>query len=292
MVRSHETRDAILFLLPLGILYMAFLHGPIIGAIYVSFTSYDIITPPDFVGLGNYIRFFSSERTLGIYATTFQISAILIVLHASIGLVLALSVMSLNRKYQGFYRIVLYAPVVITTASMAIAWHYMFNRDFGVFNWALRSMGFQPIAWLTSSRYVFTSISIFSVWKFIGNSFIYYYIGLKSIPDEYYEVAYIEGAGPLDRFRHVTFPLLTPTIFFVLMILCIQTIQIFDEPFFLTRGGPGDASRTVNLHIYEVAFRSYDMGYSAAIAVTLLLVLLTFTLIQTNLSKRWVNYDR
>ncbi len=292
MVKSHETRDAVLFLLPIGIVYLGFLFGPIVGTVIISFHEYDIIAPMEFVGLENYRQLFSSERSLGIFLTTFEITIILIVLHAVIGLVLAMAVVSLKDRYQGVFRIIFYAPVAITTASMAIAWTFMFNYDFGVLNWALTRLGFVRIPWVVSSQYVYASIAMFSVWKFVGNAFIYYYIGLRSLPETYYEVAYIDGAGPWTRFRHVTLPLLTPTIFFVVMILCIQTVQIFDEPFFLTGGGPGDASRTINLHVYEVAFRRYDLGMASAITVILLLLLIAFTAFQTYFSRKWVNYDR
>lgn len=292
MVKSHEKRDAVLFLLPIGIVYLGFLFGPILGTIIISFTEYDIIAPMKFIGLENYRELFQSERSLGIYVTTFEITIILIVLHAIIGLLLAMAVVSLQGMYQGVFRILFYTPVVITTASMAIAWKYMFNYDFGAINWVIASLGFDRIPWVASSQYVYASIAMFSVWKFVGNAFIYYYIGLKSLPETYYEVAYIDGAGPWARFRHVTLPLLSPTIFFVVMILCIQTVQIFDEPFFLTGGGPGDASRTINLHVYEVAFQRYDIGTASAITVTLLLLLIAFTAFQVYFSRKWVNYDR
>lgn len=292
MVKSHETRDAMIFLLPLGLVYLVFLLGPIIGNIVISFTEYDIIDPMEFVGLENYRELFSSERTLGIYVTTFRLTILLVVLHSVIGLVLALAVVSLQSEYQGVFRIVFYTPVVITTASMAIAWKYMFNYDFGAINWIISRLGFERIPWVASSEYVYLSIALFSVWKFVGNAFIYYYIGLKSLPKTYYEVAYMDGAGAWARFRHITLPLLTPTIFFVIMILCIQTIQIFDEPFFLTAGGPGDASRTINLHVYEIAFQRYDIGMASAITVTLLLLLVAFSVFQVFFSKKWVNYDR
>lgn len=292
MVKSKETRDAVLFLLPLGLVYGVFLYVPIAGVVLISLTEYDIIGQVEFVGLENFARFVTSERSLGIYATTFLIAIIVVTQQLIGGLILALSVSSIKKRYQGIFRTVFYTPVIITTASMAIAWGYMFNYNFGIINWAIVSLGFERVPWVTSSQYVIPSIAIFTFWKFVGNPFIYFYIGLQSISETYYEVAQIDGAGPWTRFRNITFPMLTPTMFFVVMILCINVIQMFDEPYFLTGGGPGDASRTINLHIYEVAFQRYDMGYSSALAVTLLVLLISLALVQTKLSKKWVTYDR
>lgn len=292
MVGTRNGRDAFLFLLPAGLLYFGFLHGPIFGAILISFADYDIISPIRFIGFENYIRLFTSERTLGIYRTTFRIAIPLVVLHGTIGLGLALLVKSVHERWQGFFRIMFYLPVVITTASMAIAWSFLFNYHFGAVNWMLARLGMAPVPWTISSEHVFRTIYIFSIWKFVGTSFMYYYIGLNGIPEQYYEAAVVDGAGPLARFRYVTLPMLTPTIFFVVTILCIRTVQMFDEPYFLTGGGPGDASRTLNLHIYETAFRSYDMGFASAVSVTLLLILIVFTIFQNVMSRKWVNYDR
>ncbi len=291
MLNKNDGKAAVFFLLPLGAIFLLFLFGPIIGCLVISFTDYDIITPLKFVGLKNYIEFFKNERIGMIYGTTLKLVLMLVALHLTIGLVLALCVHSLRDRYQTVFRIVIYAPVIITTASVAIAWNYMLNENFGVFNYFLGRLGAEPIGWLTSSKYVFASIGMFSVWKFVGNSFIYYYIGLSGIPETYYEAARIDGANALQQFRHIKLPLLTPTIFFVFIILCIQTIQIFDEPFFITRGGPGDASRTVNLFIYEIAYQNYQMGLSSTIAISLFIILAIFTIIQMKVSRLWVTYE-
>lgn len=292
MVGERDAKKAFLFLLPLSIVFFVFLVLPIFIAIGISFTEYDILSSPSFVGFQNFLKIFRTKRVLGIFLTTFKLSIILVVLHGSIGLLLALLVNSVSKKIQNVMRLLLYAPVAITTASMAIAWKYMFNRDFGVINWVLQIFNIEHISWLTSSVHVTQSIAIFSIWKFVGNAFLFYFIGLSGIPKELYEVADIDGAGPLVRFTKVTLPMLSPTIFFVIMVLFISTLQIFDEPFFLTRGGPGDASRTVNLFIYEIAFQQYDMGYSSAVAVLLFITILALTILQNKLSKKWVNYDR
>jgi multiple sugar transport system permease protein len=292
MVGSHNNKEAIIFLFPLAIIFTCFLILPIFIVIGISFTEYDILLKPVFVGFTNYLQAIQSKRVLGIFLTTFKISLLLVLLHGTIGLFLAMLVHSNSESMQGFFRFILYAPVAITTASMAIAWSYMYSRDFGVINWLLSLVNVDKIAWLTSTKYVMQSIAIFSVWKFVGTSFLYYYIGLCGIPTQIYEASYIDGANPIQRFFKITLPLLSPTIFFVTTILFINTLQIFDEPFFLTGGGPGDASRTVNLFIYEKAFGQFDMGFSSALSVLLFVIILCITIFQNKFSSKWVNYDR
>ncbi|MGB9622200.1 MAG: carbohydrate ABC transporter permease [Brevinematia bacterium] len=135
------------------------------------------------------------------------------------------------------------------------------------------------------------AVAIFSIWKFVGNNFLYYLIGLQNIPTSCYEAALIDGATPLQIFRYIILPLLTPTIFFVSTILLIGTMQIFDEPYLITKGGPGDSSRTIALYIYEKAFRYYDMGYGSAIASILFILLLILTILQFVMQKKWVIYE-
>ncbi|MCP4397483.1 MAG: sugar ABC transporter permease [bacterium] len=291
MYRKDNYRDALIFLAPTLLIYLMFMIGPIIASFVLSFTDYDIISPIQFIGLKNIVKFLRSARLHGIYLTTFKLAIMLVALHTVIGLLLAVSVHSLKTKYQSPFRILIYFPCILTTASVAIAWFYLYHFEFGVLNYFLRLLHIKPIPWLLSRTWVYATIALFSVWKFVGIPFLYYYIGLQSIPKTLYEAAKIDGAGPVQTFFRITLPLLTPTIFFVMITLSIGATQIFDEPFFLTRGGPADASRTVNLYIYETAYQKFNLGYASTIALSLFVVLFAFTIIQLQLSKRWVHYD-
>lgn len=290
-MRLKNNRDAAVFLAPTFITYGLFLYIPIIACIVISFSRYDIISPLEMIGFENFTRLFSYKRTPVIYGNTFKLMLMLVTLHTLFGLALALLVRSLRERHQTALRFVYYFPCILTTASVAIAWRYIFHTDLGILNYALNRWGGEPIPWLNHSVWVYGTIAVFSLWKFIGNAFLYFYIGLGNIPHTYYEAGKIDGAGGFALFRHVTLPLLTPTIFFVILNLCIGSAQIFDEPFFLTNGGPGDASRTINLYIYETAYREFNFGYSSAIAISLFVLLALFTLIQLRMSKRWVNYE-
>lgn len=281
-----------LFLSPTLLVYGLFLFVPIIACFFIAFSSYDILRPMEFNGLKNFIRLFTDQRTSKIYWTTLKLTVMLVILHTVIGLSLALLVRSFqSRLLQGFSRVIYYLPCILTTASVAISWRYILNTDLGVMNYFLGKLGIEAIAWLNHPIWVYGTISIFSIWKFVGTIFLYFYIGLGNIPRTYYEAAQIDGSGAFSTFRRITLPLLTPTLFFVVLNLFIMASQIFDEPFFLTGGGPNDATRTVNLYIYETAYREFNFGYSSAIAISLFFILAVFTLVQMKTSKKWVSYD-
>jgi len=279
-----------LFISPALIGFILFIGGPIILAAIFSFFDYNMIQSPNFVGFDN-IRRLLNDRLNGIaFINTLKFLSILVPIHCGLGLILAYLV-SRTRRFQFFFRSAIYFPAITTTASVAIIWGFLFSTDLGIVNYYVRLLGSTNIPWMTSSTFVYFTIALFSFWKFIGVTFLYYFIGLKNIPDVYYEAASIDGAGRFQTFFKITLPLLTPTIFFVVVTNIIGVFQIFDEPFLLTDGGPGDATRTVALQIYETAFRHMNIGYGATISFALFLIIMVITFIQFTGQKRWVNYD-
>jgi multiple sugar transport system permease protein len=287
---KREAVSAYLFLSPALLAFLLFVGIPIIYSFFLMFQSYDIITPPRFIGLTNIKHFFSDTNLLTIYMNTFKFAVVLVPLHVIIGLALAYFVTRVSKKLQYTFRTIIYFPTIVTTASVAIAWAYMYNTDLGAINYFLGKFGV-TIPWLTSSKWSIPAIAIFSLWKFVGIAFLYYFVGLQGIPRTLHEAAEIDGANARQTFFRITLPLLTPTLFFVIVTTIIGSIQIFDEPFLITNGGPGNSSRTVSLYIYEQAFQSYKMGYASTIAVSLFLIVLVITLIQFSLSKRWIHYE-
>ncbi len=288
-----DTISAYLFLSPAIITFVLFVAGPVVLTVcYLCFTKYNIITPTEFVGLDNFIKLFDYPVTGTIFKNTLKYVVVLVPLHVIIGLLLAIGVSKeVSGRLKYFFRTAIYFPSVVTTASVAIAWTYLYNKDFGVINYFLNRLGADSIPWLISTKWSIPAIAIFSIWKFVGTPFLYYLIGIQNIPDSFYEAATIDGANKLQTFFKITIPLLSPTIFFVITTTFIGAMQIFEEPFLLTNGGPGDSSRTIALFIYEKAFKSYQMGYASAIAVILFIIILLLTLIQFSLQKKWVNYD-
>ncbi|MBS4197611.1 carbohydrate ABC transporter permease [Lederbergia citri] len=287
-----NTMVGLLFLSPALITFGIFIAEPLVHAIVLIFTKYNVISPAKFVGMANIKTFFEDDRLRLIYWNTFKFVIILVPMHMIFGLLLAVGVTKvISNKWKYFYRTIFYFPVLVTTASVAIAWQFMFNYDFGVLNYILNLLGIDSINWLTSPTWVYLSVAIFSLWKFVGNGFLYYLIGLQAIPKTFYEAAEIDGATSVQSFFRITIPLLTPTIFFVFITTMIGAIQIFDEPYLITGGGPLDASRTITLYIYEVAFQNHEMGYASTLAVSLFLIILAVTIFQFKMSDKWVNYD-
>lgn len=298
MRRREKIKDTLtcyLFIAPALFFFTLFIGGPILVNLFVlSFTRYNILNPPQFIGFQNFSDFFRDPMSGKIFYNTVKYAVILLTAHLIIGLLLALGVFrEKNKKLRYFYRTAIYFPSIVSTASVAIAWAYMYDKDYGVINYFLQKIGIinEGIPWLTSTKWSIPAVAIFSIWKFVGNNFLYYLVGLQNIPTSCYEAALIDGATPLQIFRYIILPLLTPTIFFVSTILLIGTMQIFDEPYLITHGGPGDSSRTIALYIYEKAFKYYDMGYASTIASVLFILLLILTILQFVMQKKWVIYE-
>ena len=292
---SKKKSDAVsgyLFLLPALLAFLLFIGAPMVITIVLSFFDYNMLQGSEWINFDNYIEFFKNPTSWQIIWNTFKLTLILVALHIVIALLLAFVIYKEKRgpvKY--VYRTAVYLPSILTTASVAIAWYYMSNSDFRVFNWLLSQLGISGVKWLTSSSGVIVAICLFSLWKFVGTPFLYYLIGLQGIPDGYYEAAQIDGANKIQTFFHITLPMLTPTLFFVITITTINTFQIFDEPYIITNGGPGNASRTLALHVYEKAFKAYEMGYASSVSVVLFIIVLVITIILYSTQNKWVTYD-
>ena len=286
------------FVLPLLAVFLIFVGIPVFKTVfYYGFTDYSLLKDPEWVGLANYKRMFTSDPNMkSVWSATFRIPLYLIPIHVVWSLIMAYVVYSCRFRLAKFTaRVLIYFPVLATTSAVAIAWTYMFNESNGVINWLLQQVGIleqgENIRWLIDSSSSMWAIVIFSAWKFIGQYFLYYFVALQNIPRTYYEAAKLDGASELQCFFRVTLPLITPTVFFVLMISLVGSLQAFDEPYFITDGGPGYYTTNAALYLYRKAFQSYDMGYAAAIASVLFVIVLIFTLIQLWSQKKWVVYD-
>jgi multiple sugar transport system permease protein len=289
----REAISAYLFLAPSLIVFLAFVLIPLIYVVYLSFMKYDILTPAVFNNYKNWIMMTVDKRFPLTVGNSVKFVLLLVPMHMIIGVLLALGVHSIQNR-AGVYalRTIYYFPTLIATSSVAIAWTFILNTDLGIVNFYLSKLGFEKIPWLASSFWVYPATMLFSLWKFVGGYFLYFFIGLQSIDRTYMEAASIDGAGTFRKFFSVTLPMLTPTLFFVLTTNIIGCIQIFDEPYMLTGGGPGDASRSLSLFIFETAYKSHKYGYASAISLVLLVFVLIITLLQFRLSNTWVNYDR
>ncbi|MDL2228762.1 sugar ABC transporter permease [Treponema sp. OttesenSCG-928-L16] len=288
--QSRDTRDGILFLLPAMIAYIAFIGIPIVMAIGLMFMNYNLLSAPSFVGLNNIKRLFIDPQFTQVLGNTFKYFFLLTPIHCIYALVWAYLVSQIRfNSVRNIIRNVTYFPVIVTTASVAVVWRYMFATDTGFINFFLRNLGFNNVPWMTNPVMIYVTIALFSWWKFLGTTFLYYFVGLQNIPATYLEAARIDGANRFQTFFKVTLPLLSPTIFFVFITNMIGVFQIFDEPFFLATDNP--VARSLSLHIYLNAFVNIRIGYASVLAMIMLLIILTITGIQFAVQKRWVNYD-
>jgi multiple sugar transport system permease protein len=288
---SSETLSGYLFVGPTLLGYLLFVLGPLLAAIVLSFTHYDMMSPPRMVGFSNYARLMSDARVAVVYKNTTLFAVTAVVLTVCIGTLLGVAV---NRRLPGFLKHILrtayFFPVLVGMIYAAMVWKFLFNRDLGVVNYYLHFFNVPPIPWLTSSAWAIWSVIFVYVWKNVGFTMLTTLAGLQNISEELYEAARIDGARPHTMLFRITIPLLSPVILFNVTITMINTLQEFDSIVALTNGGPGDASRTVVMYIYDKAFRSFDMGYASAIAVTLFIVIIMVTLFQLWGSRRWVHY--
>jgi multiple sugar transport system permease protein len=291
--QSGEVIAAYGFLFPAIVLYLLFIFVPIVWVVYLSFMRYDIITPARFVELRNWQRLLTDARMWLTLKNTALFVLLLVPMHTVMGTLLALGVNALKNKAGVYlYRTLYYFPTLVTSASVTITWGYLLSTDTGVLNYYLKLLDINAIPWLGSSFWVYPATMLFSLWKFVGTYFLYFFIGLQSIDQGLIDAAKIDGANAWQRLKNITLPMLSPTMLFVVITQLIGCIQIFEEPYLLTKGGPGDASRSISLYIYETAYRSQQYGYASAVSLVLLLIILTVTLIQMRGSSLWVNYDR
>lgn len=290
-LRRGETIAGYLFLLPNIVGFLVFSSLPVLATLVISTLHWDLIRPPTFVALQNYQQMLFSDAT---FWTVLRNTTYYVVGTVPVGIVLSLLLaLALNAEIRGItaFRAIFFIPVISSAVAVAVVWQWLFNSDFGLINYGLSLLGFKAIPWLSSTAWAMPAVIIMAIWKHVGYDMIIYLAGLQGIPTTLYEAAAIDGANRWNRFRFITIPLLTQTTFFILVISIINSFQVFDLAFILTRGGPGDATNTVVMYIYDQAFQFFQMGYAAAVAWVLFLIILVITLVQWRVQKNWVEYE-
>jgi multiple sugar transport system permease protein len=291
-LRRRRAAVGYLFLLPSLGGIAVFTAIPIVAALLLSLFRWNMIASPEFVGLANYERLFADARVLTTFVTTGLFVLLAVGLQLALGLALALG---LQRAMPRLLRVGLRAayvfPLLTSAASISIVLTYMFNESFGIVNYYLGLFGIDPIPWLNSSRWALIAVVLTFVWHQLGFTFLILLGGVASMPKDVLDAADVDGASGWRRLVRITIPLMSPSLLVASVIGFISAMQVFDQPFVMTRGGPGDATRTVVMAIYDAAFRNLDLGYGAAISVVLFAVILLLTGVQFRLSKRWVHYQ-
>jgi multiple sugar transport system permease protein len=286
--RARREWTAYLFLAPGMILFSVFTLFSLAFVFYLTFHEWQIIAPEKpFVGLQNYRDLIHDKAFLHSVVNTFYFTGASIPLQMVLGLGIALL---LNTGLRGrvVFRTMYYLPCVTPFVVSAIVWKWLYNGDFGVFNFYLLKSGLidAPLSFLSDKNLAMPSVILMSVWGQVGFSMVVYLAGLQSIPEELYEAARVDGAGPLARLRHITIPMLRPTTVFLAVIGIIFAFQQFTQIFVMTRGGPIDKTTTMLFYVYQSAFQFYEMGYAATLAFALFLLLLVFTVIQLRLYRQ------
>jgi multiple sugar transport system permease protein len=289
----EQGRAAWLFLTPALGLISLFFFLPVAASLLLSFTDYDIYAIADLsnvrlVGLRNYTRLVESPIFWIALKNTFYFVLVGGPLTIAVSLGAALLVNARLVRFKGFFRTLYFAPFITTLVAVAIVWRYLYHRQYGLINYALGAVGIDPIDWLGDPHWAMPAIILLAVWKNFGYNMLIFVAGLQAIPHELYEAADLDGAGPWRRFRHVTLPMLGPTLLFVGLITMIGFFQLFAEPYVMTQGGPLQSTTSMVLLMYEEGFRWWRMGYAAAVAFVLFLVILAFMLVQRRLQREKV----
>lgn len=288
---KQEMRAGYLFVAPTLLIYFVFMVLPILVTLFLSFYSYDLLTPAKWIGLKNYMRLAIDARLLVVYKNTFIFTIFAVTFNVGIGLILAIIVnRKMNSMLRNTLRLFYFFPYIVAAVYVSVVWSAYLSKDTGIINYYLGLIGIRPLGWLTEPGLSMASIVIVDVWKNTGFAMVIFLAALQNVPPEYYEAAGIDGANTWQKFRYITFPSISPTVFFNIIVFSIGALQVFDTINILTNGGPGDSTRSVVLYLYEVTFKSYRLGYSSAISMTMFLIIMLLTYFNFTFSKRWVKY--
>jgi multiple sugar transport system permease protein len=286
----HTSRAAYWFLAPALLLIAAFFVVPIFASLALSATDFDIYavaSPANarFVGLRNYAELLQNSLFWTAVGNTLYFVVVGGPLSVAVSLGAALLVNSKLTRAKGFFRAVYFVPVVTTLVAVAVIWRYLYDPRFGLLNYLLHFVGVRPIDWLGNPHWAMPSIILMTVWKNFGYNMLIFVAGLQAISQDLYDAALVDGASTIQRFRHVTLPMLGPTFLFVSVTTMIGYTQLFSEPYVMTQGGPLHATYSIVLYMYEEGFRWWHLGYAASIAFVLFALVLGGTLIQRRLRR-------
>lgn len=292
-LRGREALAGYLFLAPWIIGLLCFVAGPMIASGYLAFTRYDVVNTPEFVGMKNFQDIFTRDRLFWPSMLLTLRYAVIVVPLSLVGSLAAAMLLNQALKGTPIYRTLFFMPHLTPVAASAVLWAWMFNPDVGPINHFIRTgLNIENApGWFRDPQWAMTGLIIMAMWGAIGgNTMLIFLAGLQGVPQELYEAAAIDGAGSWARFRNVTIPLLTPTIFFNLVLGIIGALRVFTAAFVATGGGPAYATWFYALHIYTRAFRYFEMGYASALAWIFFILMFIFTFIQFRSSRRWVYY--
>jgi multiple sugar transport system permease protein len=289
-IPAEANTAAWFFLAPALFLIGVFFFLPVAASLLLSVTDFDIYgiantSNTRFVGLQNYVKLLHAPDFWKALKNTFYFAFVGGPLTIAVSLGAALLLNSKLVRFKGFFRTIYFTPFVTTLVAVAIVWRYLYHTRYGLFNYGLSKLGIAPIDWLGDPHWAMPAIILMAVWKSFGYNMLIFIAGLQSVPEELYDAAEIDGAGAFRRFFSIALPMLAPTLVFISVITMIGYFQLFAEPYVMTQGGPLRSTTSVVLLMYEEGFRWWRMGYAAAIAFVLFIVILIATLLQFRLQR-------
>lgn len=283
-----------IFIAPCLLGLLIFTYIPTIASLGLSFSYWNLLGSPEFVGLDNYRAILVDPLFWKTFLNTWIFVIAVALLQVAGGLLMAVW---LNRLVVGkaFFRAAFFVPFITPMVGVALVWGWMYDTNHGILNWLLHGLGVLPaneaIAWLQDPRTALFSVILLQVWKAVGYNMVIFLAGLQAIPDSVYESAELDGASPLDVFRRITLPMMTPMLFFVSIVSLINAFQAFDSVYLLTQGGPRHSTEILVYWMFKNAFEFYKIGPASAIAFVIFMVILILTVVQWQLRKKWVLYE-
>ena len=285
----RKSKMGLVYILPwlIGMVFLTLY--PFINALVISFTDYNLVREPNFIGLANYTKLFHDEDFLGTLTATLKYTVITVPLQLAFALFIA-DILNFKLKGINFFRTAYYIPSLLGgNVAVAVLWRFLFQQD-GLINRIIGVVGIQPVAWLSSPGGAMSVIIILKVWQF-GSAMLIFLAALKDVPQDLYEAASVDGSTKLHSFIHITMPLITPTIFFNLVMQLVNAFQEFNGPYLVTGKGPLNATYLTSMYIYDNAFKYFNMGYASAASWILFLIIVAVTLILFATQDKWVYYS-
>jgi len=290
MWRRHHL-VGFLFIAPNMLAFMVFIAGPVIAGLLLSLFDWNMLSAPKWVGLQNYAQALLQDPLIWLSLRNTLYYAVLVI---PLGIIVSLSLsLALNHQLHGtnLFRALFFIPVISNGIAVALVWKWFYNPDFGVLNALLQFIHLPAQGWINDTTEAMPAIALMSIWQSMGYHMVLFLAGLKGIPRHLYDAAALDGANAWHRFWRITLPLLSPTMFFVVVISIIGAFQVFGQVYVMTQGGPGNATLVYNYYLWENAFQFFKMGYASAMAYLLFLLILLVTLLQMRFVGRRISYE-
>lgn len=287
---SKEARAGLLFALPAILGFCIFTIGPMVYSLILSFTDYSGVGAANPVGFANYVELFTTDPY---FKNSLKVTGIYVSMSIPLNIIFSFMtawLLSQNIKCRGLFRLIYYIPTVVPLVATSIVWMWLLNPVFGVVNFLLRNLGMAPMKFLQNEQTVLPSMAVMGIWQ-TGATMLIFLAGLQGIPAQLYEAVDIDGGNGLHKFIHITLPMMTSTLFFNLVISCINGFQIFTQAYIITQGGPNNRSNFMVLRLFTEAFNNSKMGKASAIAWVMFLIVLVLTIINFKFSDKWVYYE-